>query len=219
MEDKLNNQQEENKTETRQEHTGPKNQDENTDNASDHMKNKTGQQGKKEKGKLGEDTAQTMENELERLQNEHLEKLAELEKKLEESNEKFLRLFSEFDNYRKRTSKERIELSKTASADIIVSLLPVLDDLERAAKAEKEQDQGNNGGIALIHTKFRKILEQKGVKEIPTVGEDFNTDYHEAISHVPAKDKKQKGKVVEEVQKGYLLNDKVIRFARVVVAN
>ncbi len=219
MEDKLKNNQEENNLDTNQPSQGQKIKQENTDNASENMEAKSKQQENKEKNQSGRDSVQSMEEELEKLQNEHLEKLSELEKKLEESNEKFLRLFSEFDNFRKRTSKERIELSKTASADIIVALLPVLDDLERAAQAEKEQDQDNNGGISLIYNKFRKILEQKGVEEIPTVGEEFNTDFHEAISHVPAKDKKQKGKVIEEVQRGYLLNEKVIRFARVVVAN
>lgn len=144
-----------------------------------------------------------------------------LQKRLEEANDKFLRLFSEFDNYRKRIAKERIELTKTASESIINSLLPVLDDLERAAEMTVENDtaEGGSEGFRLIYNKFKSILRQKGVEEIAAVGEDFNTDFHDAVTHLPAKDKKQKGKIVEEIQKGYMLNGKVIRYARVVVAN
>ena len=147
--------------------------------------------------------------------------LRDQQDKLAETNEKFLRLFSEFDNYRKRVNKERIEFAKTASEEIITALLPILDDLERASKnagQQKEKD-AELEGIVLIYNKFKTILRQKGVEEIPARGADFDTDYHEAITHVPAENKKQKGKVVEEVQKGYLLNGKVIRHARVVVAN
>ncbi len=142
-----------------------------------------------------------------------------LQKKLDETNDKFLRLFSEFDNFRKRAGKERIELINTASEGVIVSLLPVLDDLERAAQMASRQEDGNGEGIVLIYNKFKNILRQKGVEEIPSAGEPFNTDFHEAITHIPAPDKKSKGKVVEEIQKGYTLNGKVIRYARVVVAN
>ncbi len=144
-----------------------------------------------------------------------------MQQKLDEANDKFLRLFSEFDNYRKRVVKERIELTKTASESIISSLLPVLDDLERAAEMTVENGTAESGseGVRLIYNKFKSILRQKGVEEISAVGEDFNTDFHDAVTHIPAKDKKQKGKNVEEIQKGYLLNGKVIRYARVVVAN
>lgn len=149
------------------------------------------------------------------------EKIQQLEHQLAEANDKFLRLFSEFDNFRKRSLKERIELTKTASAEIITALLPVLDDLERASKqaAEKEDKDASDEGIQLIYNKFKTILTQKGVEEIKTVGEPFDTDYHDAITHIPAPEESQKGKVVDEVQKGYILNEKVIRFARVVVAN
>lgn len=141
--------------------------------------------------------------------------------KLADANEKFLRLFSEFDNYRKRVNKERIEFAKTAAEEIIITLLPILDDLERASQNASEQAEkdAKQEGIVLIYNKFKTILRQKGVEEITAIGADFDTDYHEAITHVPAENKKQKGKVVEEVQKGYLLNGKVIRHARVVVAN
>ena len=148
-----------------------------------------------------------------------LDKLNDLEAKLEETNDRFLRLFSEFDNFRKRTARERIELTKTASADIITALLPVLDDLERACHMEGPDEGRGNAGVLLIYNKFKAILRQKGVEEVPAIGETFDTDLHEAITHVPASEKSQKGKIVEEIQKGYKLNEKVIRHSRVVVAN
>lgn len=154
---------------------------------------------------------------------EYKRKIEELQKTLDETNDKFLRLFSEFDNYRKRVTKERQELSKTAAEGIISSLLPVFDDLERASLVAKEKTgkeaHGEEEGVVLIYNKFKSILKQKGVEEIPAVGHDFDTDLHEAVSHQPAESKDQKGKVVDEMQKGYILNGKVIRYARVVVAN
>ncbi|MBS4012476.1 MAG: nucleotide exchange factor GrpE [Bacteroidetes bacterium] len=145
----------------------------------------------------------------------------DLNLKLNELNDKYLRLFSEFDNYRKRTLKEKIEYSKMASSDILAALLPVFDDLGRACEmADDTKDEESYAeGIFLIYSKFKSILTQKGVEVIPTVGEDFNTDFHEAISNVPAKSDEEKGKVIEEVEKGYLLHGKVLRFAKVVVAN
>jgi molecular chaperone GrpE len=151
------------------------------------------------------------------------EKLDSLQKEMNEANDKFLRLFSEFDNYRKRVARERIELTKTASESIILALLPVLDDLERASNMPGSEGEDNTDtgkeGIKLIFNKFKSILRQKGVEDIESMGEVFNTDYHEAITHTQAENEKQKGTIVEEVQKGYLLNGKVIRHARVVVAN
>ncbi|MBW6497384.1 MAG: nucleotide exchange factor GrpE [Bacteroidales bacterium] len=152
---------------------------------------------------------------------EMLDRIKELEAKVAEANEKHLRLFSEFDNYRKRTTRERIELLKSASAEMITALLPVVDDLERASSIAAAEAKGDAvaEGVTLILNKLKAILSQKGVEEIKANGEEFNTDYHEAITHIPATDKSQKGKVVEVIQKGYMLNEKVIRFARVVVAN
>lgn len=149
------------------------------------------------------------------------EKVESLQKSLDETNDKFLRLFSEFDNYRKRVARERVELTKTASESVILAILPVLDDLERASNmpSDKFNKDAGKEGISLIFNKFLSILRQKGVEKIASIGEDFDTDYHDAITHIEAKDKKQKGKIVEEVQKGYLLNGKVIRHARVIVAN
>jgi molecular chaperone GrpE len=172
-----------------------------------------------------DDKAETSEKETETLSEITTlrEQIDSLQKNLDEANDKFLRLFSEFDNYRKRVSKERVELTKTASESVILALLPVLDDLERAAiMAVKGSEAGNDvdkEGISLIYNKFKSILRQKGVEEITSVGEGFDTDFHDAITHIKAETEEQKGKIVEEVQKGYLLNGRVIRHARVIVAN
>jgi molecular chaperone GrpE len=143
----------------------------------------------------------------------------QLKDKIDELNDKYLRLYSEFDNYRRRTSKERIELGKTASAEIITDLLPVLDDFERAIKSTIESQDCNavKEGVNLIFSKFRGILEKKGVKPIEAIGQEFNTDYHEAITYIPAPDEELKNKIVDEVEKGYLLGDKVIRYSKVII--
>ena len=144
----------------------------------------------------------------------------DLRKQVDELNDKYLRLYSEFDNYRKRTVKERIEFSRTASAEVLTKLLPVLDDFERAIKAldlSTESVEALKEGILLIFNKFLTILSQTGLEQMKTIGEEFNTDYHEAITHIPAPQPEQKNKILDEVEKGYLLNGKVIRFAKVVV--
>jgi molecular chaperone GrpE len=148
-------------------------------------------------------------------------KINELNEKLDELNDKYLRLFSEYDNYRKRTLKEKIELGKTASEDIIVSILPVFDDFERAMASFEEMnvDKSFKEGVELIYNKFMTILEQKGLKPIESVGNEFSTDYHEAVTNAPAPSDDMKGKVMDEVEKGYLLNDKVIRYAKVIVGS
>lgn len=134
-------------------------------------------------------------------------------------NDKYLRLFAEFDNYKRRTQKERVELLQTAGKDIIVSLLSVLDDFERAIKAtENTTDvEAVREGILLVQQKLKGILTQRGLKEINSKDEPFDTDLHEAITQIPAPTEELKGKVIDEVQKGYTLNDKVIRYAKVVV--
>jgi molecular chaperone GrpE len=147
---------------------------------------------------------------------------ADHQEKLSELNDKYLRLYSEFDNYRKRTLRERIELSKTASADVIASLLPVLDDFERALKAhssDTEHEKVFHEGISLIYNKLLNALIQKGLEQMITMGEPFNTDRHEAVANISAPDPELLGKVVDEVEKGYLLNGKVIRYAKVVVGS
>ena len=144
----------------------------------------------------------------------------ELEVKVKEATDKYLRLYSEFDNFRKRTQKEKIELYKTAGEDVISSVLPILDDFERAKKAMKESDdaQGVKDGVKLIQDKLVNILKQKGLEEIKSpIGKKFDIEFHEAITQIPAPTKKQKGKVLDVVEKGYELNGKVIRFTKVVI--
>ena len=142
-----------------------------------------------------------------------------LKEELTLANDKFLRLYAEFDNYKRRTSKERVELLQTAGKDVIVSLLPVLDDFERASRAiENAKDVAAvKEGISLVHSKLKNLLSQKGLKEMKSKGEAFDADIHEAVTNIPAPDDSLKGKVVDVLEEGYLLNDKVIRFAKVVV--
>jgi molecular chaperone GrpE len=141
------------------------------------------------------------------------------EEKIEELNDKYLRLYSEFDNYRKRTSKERLELFKTAGQDILVDLLPVLDDFERAlSNMDKKGDVKTiRKGVDLVYNKFKTTLENKGLKHFKSIETEFDPEIHDAITKIPAPSKKLKGKVVDEIEKGYKLNDKVIRFSKVVV--
>jgi len=141
------------------------------------------------------------------------------ELKLNESQDKYLRLSAEFDNYRKRTLKEKMDILKSGGEETILKVLPVLDDFERAITAMQtttEIDAVKNG-ISLIYTKLKEILSQQGIKEIDSMNLDFNTDLHEAITKIPAPSEELKGKVVDVVQKGYYLNDKVLRFAKVVI--
>lgn len=142
-----------------------------------------------------------------------------LQKALDEQKDKYMRLFAEFDNYKRRTSKEMIDLRLTASKDIIVSLLDVLDDMDRAeAQMENSEDAtALKEGTLLIFNKLRRILESKGLKALDTLHTEFDVEKDEAISETPVQDENLKGKVVAEVQKGYLLNDKLIRYAKVVV--
>ena len=146
------------------------------------------------------------------------EKADNFEEKFNELNDKYLRLYSEYDNYRKRTANEKVELIKTAAEGTILALLPVLDDFERALPTmEKSEDKTHYEGVMLIYNKLKRTLEQKGLEEIKAVGEPFNTDEHEALTQIPAPSEDMKDKVIDVVQKGYKLNGKVIRYARVVV--
>ncbi len=142
-----------------------------------------------------------------------------LKEELALANDKFLRLYAEFDNYKRRTSKERVELLQTAGKDVIVSLLPVLDDFERAARAmENAKDVAAvKEGVSLVQNKFKNFLAQKGLKEMASKGQVFDPEIHEAVTNIPAPDESLKGKIVDVLEEGYLLNDKVIRFAKVVV--
>jgi len=147
---------------------------------------------------------------------------SELEKvqaELAEQKDKYLRLMAEFDNYRRRTSKERLELIQTAGKDVIVSLLEVLDDCDRAEKQLQNSKDVNQvkEGVQLVFNKLRSSLQAKGVKPLESINTDFDVEKHEAITEIPAPTEALKGKVIDEVQKGYYLNDKLIRFAKVVV--
>ena len=139
--------------------------------------------------------------------------------KLMEMNDKYLRLSAEFDNYRKRTLKERMELTRTAGEQLLVGILPVVDNFERALESmDYSSDiKSIKEGISLIYSDFKDYLERNGVKEIETKEADFNTDLHEAVTAIPAPAPEMKGKVIDTVEKGYILNDKVIRYAKVVV--
>jgi len=145
----------------------------------------------------------------------------EYQSKVNELNDKFLRLYSEFDNFRKRSLKEKIDMSRTASEDVIKDLLPVLDDFDRAIASMKDTDkvEAVKEGVELIYSKMKAIFTTKGVKEMKSIGENFDTDFHEAITSIPAPTEELKNKVVDEIQKGYLLHDKVIRFAKVVTGS
>jgi molecular chaperone GrpE len=143
----------------------------------------------------------------------------ELESKLKEQHDKYLRLSAEFDNYRKRMLKERIELTQYLTSEFITRILPVMDDFDRAMdsmKSAQEMDAVRQG-IELIYNKFKDYLSQQGVKEIEALHKEFNTDYHDAVSKFPVEDDDLKGKVIEVVHKGYILNDRVIRYSKVVV--
>ncbi len=141
--------------------------------------------------------------------------------KLQAANDKYLRLAAEFDNYRRRTVKERGELIKTAGEDILIQLLPVIDNFERGLKSlEDAKDlEAVKLGVELIYTNFKEFLNNKGVKEIEAVNQEFDTDKHEALTKIPVTDENQKGKVVDVIQKGYFLYDKVIRYSKVVVGD
>lgn len=147
------------------------------------------------------------------------DQIEELQEKFDNLSDKHLRLQAEFDNFRRRTLKEKADLIKSGGETILAGILPIVDDFERAIESMKEiaDDDTGKQGTLLIYTKFKDFLKQNNVKEIDALHKDFDVDLHEAITKIPAPEKKLKGKVVDVVQKGYTLNDKVIRFAKVVV--
>lgn len=146
--------------------------------------------------------------------------LEEAQKEVEDLKDKYLRLSAEFDNYRKRTLKEKAELIKNGAEKTLVAILPILDDFERALKnmETSEETKAMREGVELIFNKFHKVLNQEGLQVIETEGKNFDTDCYEAIALVPAPSEEMKGKILDCVQTGYMLNDKVIRHAKVVVA-
>ena len=147
------------------------------------------------------------------------EQLAVAKEQIEQEKKEYMFLLAEFDNFRKRTIKEKADIIKNASEKAMTDLLPVIDDMERAMQAIEASDNIDSAkeGINLIYNKFIKYLEQNGVKAIDSTNADFNTEYHEAVTIFPAPDEDKKGKVIDTVQKGYTMNDKVIRHSKVVV--
>ncbi len=142
-----------------------------------------------------------------------------LKDELQEQKDKYLRLFAEFDNYKRRTAKERIEQTQTAGKEVITSMLDVLDDCDRAEKQLQNTSdlEQIKQGVQLVFSKLRSVLQNKGLKAMHSIGEEFDVEQHEAITEIPAPTEDLKGKVVDEVTKGYYLNNKLIRFAKVVV--
>ena len=150
------------------------------------------------------------------------EELLKLENQLSESKDKYLRLYSEYENYRRRTSKEKIDLIKTANEDLMSALLPVLDDFDRALQnmPDEESNRQLAEGFQLIHNKFFKLLQSKGLSLMEVEkGSEFNPEFHEAISQIPAPEEDLKGKVIDVVERGYYLGEKVVRFAKVVIGS
>ena len=153
------------------------------------------------------------------VKSDHSKLLEDIKESLENEKDKYLRLFAEFENFKKRTSKERIELFKTAGQDVITSLLPVLDDFDRATSQLNENKSGKDfEGFILIKNKFLEIMKSNGLIDIETqIGDNFDAEVHEAISQIPAIEKNQKGKIIDVIEKGFQLGEKIIRYPKVVV--
>jgi molecular chaperone GrpE len=143
--------------------------------------------------------------------------LETLRSELGEMKDRFIRKVAEFENFKKRSLKERMELIQTAGKEVIIDMLEVLDDCERAEKQMSTLDEKAKEGVMLVFNKLKSLLTAKGLKPMETINKEFNPDMHEAITEVPAPTEEQKGKVIDEIQKGYYLNDKIIRYAKVVV--
>ncbi|WP_159520833.1 nucleotide exchange factor GrpE [Sunxiuqinia indica] len=175
------------------------------DKAAEEDKNSKKAKGKKENKKSKKDNTD--------------EKIEALGNELIELKDKHIRLQAEFDNYRKRTMKEKMELIKTGGETVLVNILPVIDDFERAliAFGEMKDDDPLKQGITLIYSKFQEFLKQNNIQEIEAKEKEFDTDLHEAVTKIPAPKEELKGKVVDVIQKGYVMNEKVIRFSKVVI--
>jgi len=165
-----------------------------------------------------EETIEAQTEEQAQEEQEEISELDQVKQDLEAEKDKFLRLFAEFENYKRRTTKERIEMFKTAGQEVIQSLLPVVDDFDRALKEYKDdKDDPHVQGMTLISNKFKETLKSKGLEEATVeVGDTFDAELHEAITQIPAPKKKLVGKVVDVIEKGYKLGDKIIRFPKVV---
>lgn len=168
---------------------------------------------------LKEEIEEVNEARVNEIEDNELSETDKLKEEVAQLNDKYLRLFAEFDNYKRRTNQERRDLLQTAGKDVIISLLGVLDDFERADKAMEKATEVKpvKEGIELVHHKLKSLLAQKGLVPMDAKGKTFDADIHESITSIPAPSEDLKGKVMDEVEKGYLLNDKVIRFAKVIV--
>jgi len=190
------------------------------ENQKDQIVEKDEQVDVKEVNKEGETVSdKAVDNEAE---DQFVQELDKIKNELEDARDKYLRLYSEFENYRRRTAKERLDLIGSATEDLMASLLPVIDDFERAEKAfdEKSDIKAVKEGYDLIFNKLKSITDQKGLKVMDlNPGDDFDPEFQEAVTHIPAPEEKFKGKIVDVLEKGYLLNEKVIRFAKVVTGS
>ena len=150
---------------------------------------------------------------------EEADQLTELQTKYDTLNDKYLRLYSEFENFRRRTAKEKLDLMKNAGADMVAEILPVIDDFDRAINSNEKgtDEEALKEGFKLIHHKLLHLLEGKGLKPMNSINQPFDTEYHEAITNIPAPSEDMKGKVIDVAEKGYFFNDKVLRYAKVVV--
>lgn len=161
---------------------------------------------------------QNYKEELKKKEEEFNKKIEEVEGKLAKEKDDYVRLMAEFETFRRRSSEDRLNLVSSAAADTIKGLLPVLDDCERAMEIlEKSSDEAAKEGTSLIYTKLMEYLKTRGLAKIEAKGEDFNTDFHEAVTQFPAPSEDMKGKVIDVVQTGYMLNGKILRYAKVVV--
>ena len=183
-------------------------------------KSKTENDSTNEPANAADNTTENLTAE-ELAENKAKEEIGILKNEVGELNDKYLRLYSEFENFRRRTSKERIDLIKTANEEVIASLIPVLDDFERALKSINEGAEANplKEGVNLIHAKLYRTLEAKGLKPMDVLGKEFDSEQMEAITSSPAPSAELKNKVIDVLEKGYYLNDKVIRFAKVIIGS
>lgn len=173
----------------------------------------------KENDSIEEVELNESENTEQEMEQEHTDDaVAIIKDELAREKDRYLRLFAEFENYKKRTARERIEMFKTAGEDIVLSLLPVLDDFERALKEIEKIEDNHFKGVGLINNKLRETLRSKGLEMMEVKqGDSFDSEAHEAITQIPAPDKKLKGKIIDVVEKGYTLGDKIIRYPKVVI--
>lgn len=194
----------------KKEESQPENKSESQPESADNVKNES--DSKKNSGKKKKSSKNS---ELEKVEKE----LEETRYKLSDINDRYIRLSAEFDNYRKRTLKEKTDMIKTAGGEALTDVIPVIDDFERALSVIDKAVDVNavKDGVILIYNKFKEFLKAKGITEIEALNQEFDTDFHEALTKIPAPSEEQKGKVVDVIQKGYKIEEKVIRYAKVVI--